>query len=185
MLDRPEYSTSDITLGGTKAAPTSTGRIHRMAATLSLENPVFWTYTLAASIMLLKLLLQPWMTVARMMKVRGGFRSPEDAKRSPANPNPSPGQLEPNEYVERSRRLNLNDLESIPAFLVAGLLFVLSGPPLILAQVLIWTYVVARATHFVAYVTAQLHDIRATFWSVGSIAVLAMVGYTIVQALSK
>ena len=156
-----------------------------MTTTLSTENPVFWTYSLAASIMLLKLLLQPWMTVARMMKVRAGFRSPEDAKKSPANPNPQPGQLEPNEYVERSRRLNLNDLESIPAFLVAGLLFVLSGPPLMLANLLIWTYVVTRAAHFLAYATAQLHDIRATFWSLGSIAVLTMVGYTIVQMLSR
>ena len=55
--------------------------------TLSLENPVFHHYVLAASIMILKLMLQPWMTVARMSKVRGGFRSPEDAKKSPFNPN--------------------------------------------------------------------------------------------------
>ena len=156
-----------------------------MTTTLSLQNPVFWTYALASSIMLLKLLLQPWMTVARMLKIGGGFRNPEDAKKSPANPKPRPGQLEPNEYVERSRRLNQNDLESIPAFLVAGLLFVLSGPPLIVAQVLIWTYVGARAAHFLAYVTAQLHDIRATFWSVSSIAVLGMVGYTIAQIAFK
>ena len=155
-----------------------------MPTTLSLENPVFWTYAVAASIMLLKLLLQPWMTVARMIKVGAGFRNPEDAKKSPANPAPRPGQLEPNEYVERSRRINLNDLESIPAFLAAGVLFVLSGPPLVLAQVLIWTYVVARAAHFVAYVTAQLHDIRAAFWSISSLALLAMVGFTIVRALS-
>lgn len=156
-----------------------------MTATLSLENPVFWTYAMAASIMLLKLLLQPWMTVARMMKVGGGFRNPEDAKKSPMNPTPSLSQLEPNDYVERSRRLNLNDLESIPAFLVGGLLFVLSAPPLLLAQVLLWGYVVSRAAHFLAYATAQLHDIRATFWSLSSIAVLAMVGYSIAQLLSK
>lgn len=134
-----------------------------MATTLSLQNPVFWTYALVASMMLLKLLLQPWMTVARMLKVNGGFRNPEDLKKSPANPNPHPGQLEANDYVERSRRLNQNDLESVPAFLVAGLLFVLAEPPLILAQVLLWTYVVARAAHFLAYLTAQLHDIRAAF----------------------
>ena len=155
-----------------------------MAATLSLENPVFWTYALAALIMLLKLLLQPWMTVARMMKVGGGFLNPEDANRSPANPNPRPGQLESNDYVERSRRLNLNDLESIPAFLAAGLLFVLSGPPLVLAQALIWTYVVARAAHFLAYATAQLHDIRAAFWSISSLALVAMVGYSMLRVLS-
>ena len=47
-----------------------------MAITLSLQNPIFWTYALASSIMLLKLLLQPWMTVVRMMKVGGGFRNP-------------------------------------------------------------------------------------------------------------
>lgn len=155
-----------------------------MPATLSFDNPVFWTYAVAALIMLLKLLLQPWMTVVRMMKVNGGFRNPEDAKKSPANPNPRPGQLEPDDYVERSRRLNLNDLESIPAFLAAGLLFVLAGPPLWLAQVLIWTYVAARAAHFVAYATAQLHDVRAALWSIGSLALLAMVGYTIFRILS-
>jgi glutathione S-transferase len=151
---------------------------------LSLENPVFYAYVLAASLMLLKLMLQPWITVFRMMKVRGGFRSPEDAKKSPLNPNPVSGQLGPNEYVERSRRMNLNDLESIPAFLVAGLLFVLMDPPLLLAQMLIWAYVIARAAHFIAYATAQLHDVRATLWTFSSISVLAMVVYTLVRVLA-
>jgi len=89
-------------------------------AILSLENPVFQTYVLAAGIMILKLMLQPWMTVVRMMKAGGGFRSPEDAKKSPLNPKPDPAQLEVNEYVDRSRRINLNDLESIPSFLRGG-----------------------------------------------------------------
>ena len=149
--------------------------------TLSLENPVFHTYVLAASIMILKLMIQPWITVQRMMKVGGGFRSPEDAKKSPLNAEPRPGQLEPNEYVDRSRRMNLNDLESIPAFLAAGFLFVLSGPPLLLAQVLIWTYVGARAAHFVAYSTAQLHDIRAFCWTWSSLSVVAMTIYVLMQ----
>lgn len=158
--------------------------MNSQTALLSLNNPVFATYALAACIMLLKLLLQPWMTVVRMMRAKGGFRSPEDAKKSPLNPNPDPSQLAPNEYVERSRRLNLNDLESIPAFLAAGLLFVLVEPPLVLAQILIWLYVAARAAHFVAYVTAQLHDVRATCWTFSSVAVLAMVGYTLAKVLA-
>ena len=146
-------------------------------ALLSLDNPVFLTYMLAASIMLLKLMLQPWMTVVRMMSVRAGFRSPEDARKSPLNPVPQPGQLEPNEYVERSRRMNLNDLESIPGFVAAGFLFVLTNPPVIFAQVLLWTYVFARGAHFVAYLTAQLHDVRATFWTLSSLPVIIMSGY--------
>ncbi len=150
-------------------------------AILTLDNPVFHTYMIAASIMILKLMFQPWMTVGRMMKAGGGFRSPEDLKKTPLNPKPEPAQLEVNEYVDRSRRLNLNDLESIPGFLAAGLLFVLVGPPLLLAQILIWTYVASRAAHFIAYMTAQIHDIRAFCWTWSSLAVIAMAGYTLMK----
>ena len=150
---------------------------------LNVDNPVFHAYVLAASIMILKLMAQPWMTVQRMMRVRAGFRSPEDVKKTPLNPAPRDGQLDLNEYVDRSRRMNLNDLESIPGFLAAGFLFVLAGPPVLFAQIAIWTYVVARAAHFVAYATAQVHDIRATCWTFSSLAVIVMAGYVLVQAL--
>ena len=151
-------------------------------AVLSLENPVFHAYLIAASLMILKLMFQPWMTVVRMMKAGSGFRTPEDLKKTPLNPNPQAAQLEVNEYVDRSRRMNLNDLESIPGFLAAGLLFVLVDPPLLLAQILIWTYVVSRAAHFIAYATAQIHDIRAFCWTWSSLSVIAMAGYALVQA---
>ena len=151
------------------------------SAVLSLGDPVFHTYILAASIMILKLMLQPWMTVARMLKVSAGFRSPEDLKKTPVNPRPSETQLEVNEYVDRSRRMNLNDLESIPGFLAAGFLFVLVNPPLLLAETLIWLYVGSRAAHFVAYLTAQIHDIRAFCWTCGSFSVIAMSVYTLVR----
>jgi uncharacterized MAPEG superfamily protein len=150
---------------------------------LSFDNPVFHTYVLIASIMILKLMLQPWMTVYRMMKVSAGFRSPEDAKKTPLNPEPRPGQVGAEEYVDRSRRINLNDLESIPGFLAAGFLFVLASPPLLLAQILLWTYLAARAAHFVAYATAQIHDVRATFWTFSSLPVLVMAGYVLVHVL--
>lgn len=156
--------------------------MHVDTTILSVENPVFQTYVLAASIMILKLMLQPWMTVFRMMKAGGGFRSPEDAKKSPLNPKPDARQLEVNEYVERSRRINLNDLESIPGFLAAGFLLVLAQPPLLLAQILIWTYVASRAAHFVAYVTAQLHDVRACCWTWSSLSVIAMAVYVLMKA---
>jgi len=156
--------------------------INITSALISLDNPVFQTYLIAAGIMILKLMLQPWMTVVRMMKVGGGFRNPEDGKKTPLNPEPRAGQTDVNEYVDRSRRINLNDLESIPGFLAAGFLFVLVNPPLLLAQVLIWTYVAARALHFMAYLTAQIHDIRATFWTFSSLPVLVMAGYILVRA---
>jgi glutathione S-transferase len=44
---------------------------------LSLQNPVFVTYVIAATIMILKVVSMSWLTVVRMMQVKGGFRSPE------------------------------------------------------------------------------------------------------------
>jgi uncharacterized MAPEG superfamily protein len=157
--------------------------MYAASALLTLENPVFQTFMIAASIMILKLMLQPWMTVYRMFKVGGGYRAPEDLKKTLVNPNPDPSQLEVNEYVDRSRRLNLNDLESIPGFLAAGFLFVLVDPPLLLAQILIWTYVASRAVHFIAYTTAQIHDVRAFCWTWSSVSVIVMAGYTLMQVI--
>ncbi len=148
-----------------------------------IDNPVFRAYVIAACIMIVKMALQAWMTVYRMTRVKAGFRSPEDAKRSPLNPSPVPGQVEPNEYVERSRRIHLNDCENIPLFLVAGLLFVATAPPLWLAQVLLYGYVVTRLLHFIAYATAQLHDVRAALWTPGSLAIIGMAIYTMARVL--
>src|SRR5580704_5656239 len=109
---------------------------------LSLQNPVFATYVIAATIMILKGVSMSWLTVLRMMQVKGGFRSPEDIKKTPLNPEPNLKQLEPNERVERIRRIQLNDLENLPYFLVAGFLFVLTDPSLLLARWLLYGYVV-------------------------------------------
>jgi glutathione S-transferase len=150
---------------------------------LSLEDPLFRTYAIAAAIMIIKMASQAWITVYRMTKVKGGFRSPEDAKKSPFNPNPTPDQCAPNEYVERSRRMHLNDCENVPVFLAVGLLFVIAGPPLWAAQVVLYGYVATRMLHFAAYMTAQLHDVRAAMWTPGSLALLGMAGYVLTQAV--
>ena len=83
---------------------------------LNPENPVFVTYAIAAALMALKVMGQGWMTVYRMMRSDSGLASPEDLQTGPLNRNPRPGQLEINDYVDRSRRMHRNDLENIPAF---------------------------------------------------------------------
>ncbi len=150
---------------------------------LSLQNPLFATYVIAATLMILKAVSMSWLTVLRMMQANGGFRSPEDLKKTPLNPAPDPKQLKPNESVERVRRIHLNDLENLPFFLVAGLLFILAAPPLLLAQWLLYGYVVSRLLHFIAYFTAQTHDMRATLWSIGSFILIFMTGWTLFTAL--
>ena len=60
---------------------------------LSLQDPLFATYVIAATLMILKAVSMSWLTVVRMMQVKGGFRSPEDLRKTPLNPAPNPAQL--------------------------------------------------------------------------------------------
>jgi glutathione S-transferase len=150
---------------------------------LTLQNPVFATYVIAATVMILKGVSMSWLTVFRMIRVKGGFRSPEDIRKTTLNPEPSRKQLEPNEYVDRIRRIQLNDLESLPYFLVAGLLFVLTDPSLLLTRSLLYGFVATRLLHFAAYFTAQTHDMRAALWTPGSLILVFMTCRSLLAAL--
>jgi len=151
---------------------------------LTMQNPVFVTYMIAAAIMILKIMGQGWLTVYRMLKVGGGFASPEDLQVGLINRNPSPEQLELNDYVDRSRRMHRNDLENIPAFLACGLLFVIAAPSALLANVLMYGFVAARLLHSLAYATKQTHEVRATLYTIGSVVVIVMAIYVLAAALS-
>ena len=141
---------------------------------LSLHDPLFATYAIAAALMILKAVSMSWLTVVRMMRVKGGFRSPEDLQKTPLNPDPRPDQLAPNDLVDRVRRIQMNDLENLPFFLVAGFLFVLSEPTLLLARLLLYGYVVSRLVHFAAYLSARTHEMRAFWWTIGSLILIVM-----------
>jgi glutathione S-transferase len=150
---------------------------------LSLANPLFAAYVVSASLMILMAVATAWLTVVRMIEEKGGYRAPEDLKKTPLNPAPYPAQLLPNERVERIRRIQANNLENLPFFLVAGLLYVLTQPSLAIAQWLLYGYVVSRLLHFAAYITGQIHEIRATFWTIGSLILIYMSVRTLLAAL--
>ncbi|MBX9458726.1 MAG: MAPEG family protein [Rhizobium sp.] len=149
---------------------------------LNLANPVFATFAIAAAIMVLKGVAMSWLTVARLISENAGMLNPEDLRKTPFNPNPHPDQIGPNDRVDRIRRIQQNDLENLPYFLVAGLLYVTTLPPLWLAQVLFYGYVVTRLAHFVAYYTAQNHEVRAGLWTPGSLIIIFMAGATLLSA---
>ena len=151
---------------------------------LTMENPVFEVYVIAAALMVLKVMLQGWMTVYRMLKSNSGLASPEDLQKGLINRDPRPDQLEVSEYVDRSRRMHRNDLENIPAFLAAGLLFVAVDPALWTAKVLMYGFVLARLAHFTAYTTKQTHEVRATFYSLGSLIVIYMAAHVLWSILT-
>lgn len=152
-------------------------------AELNANNPVFVTYMITAALMILKIMGQGWMTVYRMMKSDSGLVSPEDIQVGAFNKNPRPEQLALNDYVDRSRRMQRNDLENIPAFLACGLIFVAAGPSLLLANILMYAFVAARLAHTVAYATKQTHEVRATFYTIGSVIVIIMAIYVLAAVL--
>lgn len=149
----------------------------------TMENPLFVAYAIAASIMILKIMGQGYMTVWRMARSGMGLLNPEDLLPGPTNRKPDPRQVEPNEYVDRSRRIHRNDLENIPAFLAAGLLFVAVEPPFALGYLLMALFVVARLVHTIVYATAQEHHIRAIPYTIGSLVVIFMAAYVLIVAL--
>ncbi|MBR9651866.1 MAPEG family protein [Thalassovita aquimarina] len=150
---------------------------------LTPDNPVFVTYAIAAALMVVKLMGQGWLTVYRMMKSDSGLVNPEDLRQTPLNPHPRDDQLELNDYVDRSRRMHRNDLENIPGFWAAGLLFVFAAPPLWLAQGLMYGFVGARLLHAWAYLSKQNHEVRATFYTIGSVIVIYMALHALVALL--
>ena len=149
---------------------------------LTFANPVFTAYAIAAALLVLKVNGQSWMTIHRLMKVGGGFASPEDARPGAFNRTPRPGQLDPDDYVERSRRIHRNDLENIPGFWIAGLLFVMTDPAPWVAYLCLYGFVAIRAAHFLAYLTARSHELRGTLFTPASLIVLGMAGWVILSA---
>jgi glutathione S-transferase len=150
---------------------------------LNLQNPVFAAYVVSAMLMTLKVLAMSWLTVVRMSQARGGYRSPEDLRRTALNPDPNPRQLDPVDSVERIRRIHLNDLENVPFFVTTGFLFLFTHPSLAEARWLFYGYAASRFAHLAAYLTAQIHDLRAALWTPGSLILIYMAGRTLFAAL--
>lgn len=154
-------------------------------ALLGFDNPVFVAFALSSAVMIVKAVAMSWLTVIRMLWFQSGFRAPEDLRRTLLNPVPDPRQLLPDERIERIRRIQQNDLENLPFFFVAGALYVLTGPPLALAQVLFYGYAVSRLLHFAAYFTAQTHDVRASLWTIGSLVIVFMTLAVLVRGIAS
>jgi glutathione S-transferase len=69
------------------------------------------------------------------------------------------------------------------AFLACGLLFVAAAPSFLLANILMYGFVGARLAHTLAYATKQSHEVRATFYTIGSVVVIIMAVYALAAAI--
>ena len=102
--------------------------------------------------------------------------NPEDVKVNPG----SHAADEEAPAVLRAKRVHLNDLESIPAFLVLALLFTLSGASATAGWAYFGTFFVARTLHTIFY----LNSIQPWRTMMFAIAQLTQLG-VLVQLLMK
>lgn len=134
---------------------------------LDFNNEVFRGYITWSGILLIKLLLMAFLT--GLQRFRKGvslicqswecrddnynlinskaYENPEDIA------NRENVEIKKDEDVERVRRAHLNDLENIPAFLIAGLFYVCSEPNVDLALWLFRIAVLARIGHTIVSLT--------------------------------
>lgn len=78
------------------------------------DNVALRVYITWGGLLLIKMLIMSFLTIINRIR-KGAVENPEDATR----PN---FEIKKDEDVERIRRAHLNDLENIPAFLLAALM---------------------------------------------------------------
>ncbi|CRK96784.1 CLUMA_CG010045, isoform A [Clunio marinus] len=110
---------------------------------LSYNNELFRIYITWGGLLMIKLLLMAPFTAFHRLR-SGAIENPEDVIRSN-------NEIKKDESVERVRRAHLNDLENIPAFLIAALMYVMSEPDPDVASWLIRIAVIARICHTLVY----------------------------------
>ncbi|CRK96785.1 CLUMA_CG009938, isoform A [Clunio marinus] len=110
---------------------------------LDFNNEVFRGFITWGGLLLIKMLLMSLLTGVQRFR-KGAYANPEDIGVRPNS------EVKQDEDVERVRRAHLNDLENIPAFLIAGLFFVCSEPNVDLALWLFRIAVLVRIVHTIA-----------------------------------
>ncbi|KAK3919843.1 Microsomal glutathione S-transferase 1 [Frankliniella fusca] len=142
----------------------------------STSNPVFSAYVLYSALLALKMLATT-LLVVRQRFTKKIVMNPED--RLLKNYKVMAGG-DPD--IERPRRAVLNDLENIPAFWVAGLLYCLTGPEPSLAINLFRGFTAARFLHTFVYAVVPLpQPSRVLAWVAGYAITMYMAYKTVVH----
>ncbi|KAG5682640.1 hypothetical protein PVAND_011979 [Polypedilum vanderplanki] len=141
---------------------------------LNADNHAFRVYITWGGFLIIKMLLMSLLTgITRSRK--NAFENPEDLAVNKA------GEIKKDEDVERVRRAHMNDLENIPAFLFAALMYVMSNPHPIVAAWLIRVAVLARILHTIFYALYPLQPFRSISWAITLAITIFMIIWAIVM----
>ena len=133
-------------------------------------NPVFTVFAVCAAVLCLKMIVVGHYTGVTRMR-RAVYLNPEDAKAFSNMEVEGAGAEHPD--VDRGLRAHRNDLESTLPFLAIGLVYVLMGPPLLLAKVLFIGFTVLRCVFSLFYIRA-MQPWRSVSFLLGELCLLTM-----------
>ena len=134
-----------------------------------IDNPVFNVFAVCAAVLCLKMIAVGHYTGMTRIR-RRVYLNPEDAQAF--------SQIEEfasveHPDVERGLRAHRNDLESTLPFLAIGLVYVLVGPPVLLAQTLLIAFTVLRCVFAFFYLRA-LQPWRSLSFVLGELCLVIM-----------
>jgi prostaglandin-E synthase 1 len=133
------------------------------------QDPVFLVFSVCAAVLCLKMLAVGHFTGMTRIR-RGVYLNPEDAK---AFSNKEEFASVEHPDVERGLRAHRNDLESTLPFLAIGLVYVLVGPPVLLAKILLIAFTVLRCAFSFFYIRA-LQPWRSASFMLGELCLVIM-----------
>ncbi|XP_075224733.1 microsomal glutathione S-transferase 1-like isoform X1 [Lycorma delicatula] len=135
----------------------------------STENPVFNAYLFYIAILCLKVLLMV-LLIGRQRHRKHIFISPEDTA---LNPKAKVKYDDPD--IERVRRAHMNDLENIPIFAIAALLYIATRPDYFIALNLFRVFTIARIIHTFVYAVVVIpQPARAISWGIAYVITIYM-----------
>ena len=116
------------------------------------SNPVFTVFAVCSAVLCIKMIAVGHYTGITRIR-RAVYLNPEDAKAfSNIEAEAASGE---HPDVDRGLRAHRNDLESTLPFLAIGLVYVLTGPPLLLANVLLIAFTALRCVFSLFYIRAM------------------------------
>ncbi len=116
------------------------------------SNPLFSVFAVCAAVLCIKMIaVGHYSGITRIR--RAVYLNPEDAKAFSNMEEEAASAEHPD--VERGLRAHRNDLESTLPFLAIGLVYVLTGPPVLMASVLLIAFTVLRCVFSLFYIRAM------------------------------
>ena len=116
------------------------------------SNPLFSVFAVCAAVLCIRMIAVGHYTGITRIR-RAVYLNPEDAKAFSNMEEEAAGAEHPD--VDRGLRAHRNDLESTLPFLAIGLVYVLMGPPVLMAKVLLISFTVLRCAFPLFYIRAM------------------------------